>query len=143
MPPSPIRSYSAPCHQLLLCWVSWVFSETFRINLSFLQHILTDALLGKGRRGGGPYLQGLPVGADALTLVALVHLVRVTAWRVTISNEIRSRRCQCMGDLYWKKCMWNYVLTGVLLGVPLHGPHDAGLVTPPQQVCCCEDQLWA
>ena len=34
----------------IVCSVTpaWVFSETFRINLSFLQHILTDALLGKG-----------------------------------------------------------------------------------------------
>ena len=34
--------------------------------------------------------------------VISLDVVRVTAWRVTISNEIRSRRCQCMGDLYWK-----------------------------------------
>ena len=41
----------------------------------------------KGSRGGGDHLQGLLDGAVVLALVHLIHLVRVTAKQVTISNE--------------------------------------------------------
>ena len=86
----------------LVCSVTpaWVFFETLRINLSFLQHILAAADMGKGSRGGGYHLQGLHAGAVVLTLAALVHLLRVTAKRVTINNEVGSKRWQCAGDLY-------------------------------------------
>ena len=50
-----------------------------------------------GSRGGGNHLQGLLVGAVVLTLVHLVHLVRVTAQQVTISNEEGLTRRQYSG----------------------------------------------
>jgi hypothetical protein len=104
----------------LVCSVTpaWFFFETLRINLSFLQHVLAAADMGKGSRGGGYHLQGLHAGAVVLTLAALVHLLRVTAKRVTINNEVGSKRWQCAGDLYLEA----YKLTSGPIMVPPRMP---------------------
>jgi hypothetical protein len=89
--------------QLRPFWFSWVFFETLRINLSFLQHVLAAADMGKGSRGGGYHLQGLHAGAVVLTLAAQVHLLRVTAKRVTINNEAKDGNA--LETFIWKLTM--------------------------------------